>query len=153
MLRIAVLALLVIARTAVADDLTISDLEDDAKRVDQRTLPAYDRALENREIFATLHDSVHHPAYKELKASRARYDGAKAAYRKLVDAKDVPRATKALEAFEAAGEELSTKVEVYVNSSQSGVEKIQIGLGVLAFLIAGLVWLLFRRRKKQPGQR
>jgi hypothetical protein len=152
MLRIAVLALLVIARTAVADDLTISDLEDDAKRVDQRTLPAYDRALENRDIFATLHDSVHHPAYKELKASRARYEAAKAAYKKAIQAKDIPGATKALEMFEAAGEEVSTKVEVYANSSQAGVEKIQIGLGVLFFLVAGLVWLLFRRRKKPPGR-
>jgi hypothetical protein len=149
MLRIAVLALLVVVRTTVADDLTLSDLEDDAKRVDQRTLAGYDRALENRDIFATLHDSVHHPAYKDLKASRAKYDAARAAYKKQIDAKDIRQATKALEAFEAAGEELSQKLEVYVLSSSSAVEKIQVGLGVGLFVIAGIVVLLFRRRKKQ----
>jgi hypothetical protein len=147
MLRIVVLALLFVSRIAAADDLTISDLEDDAKRVDQRTLPSYDHALEGRDIFATMHDNVWHPAFKDLKAARARYDAARADYRKAVDAKDVPKATKALKVLQDAGEALGTKLEVYVTSSSAAVEKIQIGLGVFAFLVCGLGVLIFRRRK------
>jgi hypothetical protein len=147
MLRIVVLALLFVSRIAAADDLTISDLEDDAKRVDQRSLPSYDHALEGRDIFATMHDNVWHPAFKELKAARAKYDAARADYRKAVEAKDVPRATKALKVLQDAGETLGTKLEVYVTSSSSAVEKIQIGLGVFAFLVCGIGVLIFRRRK------
>jgi hypothetical protein len=148
MIRIVVLALLVVSRIAAADDLTISDLEDDAKRVDQRTLPSYDHALEGRDIFATMHDNVWHPAFKNLKAARAKYDAARASYRKAVAAKDVRGATAALKVLQDAGEELTGRLEVYVTSSSGAVEKIQIGLGVLAFVICGVGVLIFRRRKK-----
>jgi hypothetical protein len=149
MLRIVVLALLFVSRLAAADDLTISDLEDDAKRVDQRTLPAVDHALEGRDIFAAMHDNVWHPAFKALKASRAKYDAARATYRKEVEAKNVRAATTALKTLQDAGEDLSNKLEVYVTSSSAAVEKIQIGLGVFAFVICGAGVLIFRRRKKK----
>jgi hypothetical protein len=149
MLRIVVLALLLVSRIAAADDLTVSDLEDDAKRVDQRTLPAYNHAIEGRDIFATMHDNVYHPAFKELKAARAKYAAARAAYDKAIAAKDIPTATKALKQLQDAGELVTSKVEVYVVSSSGAVEKIQIGLGVFAFLICGVGVLIFRRLRKK----
>jgi hypothetical protein len=151
MLRICVLALLFVSRIAAADDLTAADLEDDAKRVDQRTLPSYDHALEGRDIFATLHDTVYHPAFKELKAARAKYDAARAAYKKALDAKDIPKATKELKSLQDAGELVTDKLAVYVTSSSGAVEKIQIGLGVFAFLICGIGVLIYRRLKKRKG--
>jgi hypothetical protein len=148
MLRIVVLALLFVSRIVAADDLTVADLEDDAKRSDQRTLPAYDHALDGRDIFATMHDNIWHPAFKELKAARAKYAAARSTYDKAIAAKNIPAATKALKELQDAGEVLGTKLEVYVNSSSAAVEKIQIGLGVFAFLICGVGVLIFRRRKK-----
>lgn len=149
MLRIAVLVLLLVSRIAAADDLTAADLEDDAKRVDQRTLPSYDHALEGRDIFATMHDTVYHPAFKELKAARAKYDAARADYKKALAANDIQNATKALKTLQDAGESLTSKLEVYATSSSRAVDKIQIGLGVFAFVICGVGVLVFRRRKKK----
>jgi hypothetical protein len=149
MLRIVVLALLFISRIVAADDLSVSDLEDDAKRSDQRTLPAYNHAMEGRDIFATMHDNVWHPAFKELKAARAKYAAARATYDKAIAAKNIPAATKAVKVLQDAGEVLDTKLQVYVTSSSSAVEKIQIGLGVFAFVICGAGVLIFRRRKKK----
>ena len=149
MVRIVVLVMLFVSRIAAADDLTASDLEDDAKRVDQRTLPSYDHALEGRDVFATMHDTIYHPAFKELKAARAKYDAARADYNKAIAAKDIQKATKALGVLQAAGEVLTSKLEVYATSSSRAVDKIQIGLGVFAFVICGVGVLVFRRRKKK----
>lgn len=151
MLRLVlVLATLFAWSPAIADELTRSDLIDQAKRIDTRTLHSYDRALDNRDFFATLHDSIWHGAYKELKASRNAYAAQRAKFDKTLATGDTRKATDELDALESAGEDLSDKLERYNASSASSVEKIQIGLGVFAFLIAGVVYLLIKRRKQKP---
>jgi hypothetical protein len=140
------IALVLLGRIAFAQ-LSVSDIKDEAKRVDQRTLPAYDNALKNRDIFASLHDSVHHPAYKELQSVHAQYVELRAAVDKATAAHDRDAADKALDELQVVAEHLSDQVPIYLHSSEEAVQKIQIGLGVIAFAIGGLVVWLFRRSK------
>jgi predicted negative regulator of RcsB-dependent stress response len=141
------LALVLLGRVAFAQ-LTISDIKDEAKRVDQRTLPAYESALKNRDIFASIHDSIHHSAYKEMQSLHAKYAELRAAVDKATAAHDRDAADKALDDLKVVAEQLSDQVPTYIHSSGEAVQKIQIGLGVFAFGIGGLVVWLFRRKKR-----
>ena len=149
MLRAAVVfVLLLIAARPAAAQLSIADLKSDVKKLDTIWLAAYDRALQKRDVFASIHDSISHGAYKEMNAARSRYLAAKKQVEASIAAGEASKGTRELGALESAGEELGDKVSAYLNSSKDAVEKIQIGLGVIAFLIAGGVFLIFRRKKK-----
>lgn len=147
MVRLIVLALLLTVRTAFAQ-LSVEDLKDDIKRLDQRTLVSYNRALETRDFFANIHDSIWHRAYKDVKAAHAKYMTARAAFDKSLAASETGKASKQYDELERLAEDLGTKLEIYTASSANAVEKIQIGLGVFAFLICGIGYLIFRRRKR-----
>jgi len=99
-------------------------------------------------MFTPLHDSVYHPAYKELKRVHAEYAAVRAALDKATAAGDRGAADKKLDELTAVATRLSEQVPLYVHSSSASVEKIQIGLGVVAFVICGLFVLIFRRKKK-----
>lgn len=150
MLRSVVLSLLVLmmaARPSLAQ-LTIADLKDDSARMDARWLSGYKRTMETRDFFASIHDSIRHAAYNDLQAAYAKYVATKAALEKSIAAGEAGTGTKQLGELQDAGEQVAAKLEVYANSSSAAVEKIQIGLGVLAFVVCGLGYLIFRRRKK-----
>jgi hypothetical protein len=149
MLRSLVLSLLLLvtAQPAFAQ-LGIADLKDDSARMDTRWLSGYKRTMETRDFFASLHDSIYHPAYKQLQTAHAKYASTKAALEKSIAAGEASAGTKQLAELEDAGEGVAAKLEIYTNSSSAAVEKIQIGLGVFAFLICGIGYLIFRRRKK-----
>lgn len=150
MLRSLVLSLVVLMTVArpVFAQLTISDLKDDSARMDARWLSGYKRTMETRDFFASIHDSFRHAAYNDLQATYAKYMASKAALEKSIAAGEASAGTKQLGDLQDRGEEVAAKLEVYANSSSAAVEKIQIGLGVLAFLVCGLGYLIFRRRKK-----
>ncbi len=154
MLRSLVLSilLLVTAQPAFAQ-LSVADLKDDSARMDARWLSGYKRMMETRDFFASLHDSVSHGAYNDLQGAHARYVAKKAELEKAIAASETKQGTKLLGELQDAGEVVSAKLEAYTNSSASAVEKIQIGLGVLAFLICGLGYLIFRSRKKPDPNR
>ena len=146
MLRIAVLALLV-AATPAFGQTAFDDLKDESRRIDQRTLPAYDRAMSDRDVFASIHVTLGHGAYKAVKAARANYDKVKASVDKAMAARDYNGAAKLIGEQKDAAVVVVERLEEYTASSSDAVLKIQIGLGVLAFVIAGLaVWILKRRR-------
>ena len=150
MLRSLVLSLLVLM-TAVRPGLaqmSVADLKDDSARMDARWLSGYKRTMETRDFFASIHDSIRHAAYNDLQAAHAKYVSTKAALEKSIAAGETSAGTKQLAALQDAGEQVAAKLEVYTNSSSAAVEKIQIGLGVFAFLVCGLGYLIFRRRKK-----
>lgn len=149
MLRPLVLALvLAFAASSAFAQMSVADLKDDSARMDARWLSGYKRTMETRDFFASIHDSIHHPAYTELQASYTRYLVIKRELEKSIAAADTSKGTKQLGDLEEAGKDVSEKLEVYTNSSSDGVEKIQIGLGVLAFLVAGIGYLIFKGRKK-----
>ena len=148
MLRLSVLLCLLMTAHPAFAQLSVANLKDDSARMDTRWLSAYKQRLKTRDFVAKIHDSVHHPAYKDLQATHAKYVATKAALEKSITAGDTSTGTKQLTQLEEDGEAVAAKLEVYANSSSDAVEKIQIGLGVLAFLICGLGYLIFRRRKK-----
>jgi len=150
MLRITVLvlALLLTARPASAQ-LGMADLKDEVGRLDIRHHAGYERAVTGREFLASLHDSIKHPAYDEMKAARDKYVAIRTEISQAVAANDPGKGSKRVADLAAAGEVLTDKVQAYINSSSNAVEKIQIGLGVFAFLICGVGYLIFRRRKKK----
>jgi hypothetical protein len=148
-----ILSLVVSAHVAFAQ-LSVNDIKDEAKRIDQRTLPAYQHALENRDIFASIHDSIHHPEYKELQRLHGEYARLRAEVDKATGAHDRDTADKKLDELTAVASQLSEQVPLYIHSSEEGVQKIQIGLGALAVVIGGLVVLIFKRRSgRQPSAR
>lgn len=149
MVRSLVLSLLILVTAArpVLAQMTIADLKDDSTRMDARWLSGYKRTMETRDVFASIHDSIRHAAYNDLQAAYAKYVATKAALEKSIAAGETSVGTRQLAALQDAGEQVAAKLEVYANSSSAGVEKIQIGLGVVAFLVCGLGYLIFRRRK------
>lgn len=149
MLRSLVLSLLLLVTVQPAfAQLSVAHLKDDSARMDARWLSAYKQRLATRDFVASIHDSIYHPAYKDLQATYAKYAATKTALEQSIAAGDTSKGTKQLGELEDAGEAVAAKLEVYTNSSSDAVEKIQIGLGVLAFVICGLGYLIFRRRKK-----
>ena len=138
--------LLFAAGTAFAQ-MSVADLKDDSARMDARWLSGYKRTMETRDVFASIHDSIHHSAYTDLQGAHAHYVAIKAELEKSITAGDTSKGTRQMGELEDAGKEVSEKLAVYTNSSEDGVQKIQIGLGVLAFLICGAGYLLFKRRK------
>lgn len=150
MLRSLVLSLLVLVTAAqlAFAQYSIADLKDDSARMDARWLSGYKHTMETRDFFASIHDSIKHAAYTELQAAHDKYVSTKAALEKSIAAGEASAGTKQLAALQEAGEQVAAKLEVYTNSSSAAVEKIQIGLGVLAFLVCGVGYLIFRRRKK-----
>ena len=141
------IALLVFVSPALAQ-MSVDDIQDDAKRLDLRQLVSYDRAMETRDFFASVHDTVYHPKYKAVKAVHERYLATKSALAASLKKNDTSKATKQLEELGEIGKELDDKLEAYAASSANAVEKIQIGLGVAAFLICGIGVLIYRRIKR-----
>jgi hypothetical protein len=93
-------------------------------------------------------DCVGSPVEGHAAERQVKYASTKAALEKSIAAGEASAGTKQLAELEDAGEGVAAKLEIYTNSSSAAVEKIQIGLGVFAFLICGIGYLIFRRRKK-----
>jgi hypothetical protein len=148
MLRIALVALVLWSGSAFAEELSKGDIQDQEKRLDARSIATYDRLVDSRDVFAWLHDYVHHPAYDAMTAARTSYDAAHQELDKQLAANNIPKATAMLDVLQTRGDELDDKVGAYHASSSDGVQKIQIVLGVLAFMICGIaVWLVKRRKR------
>lgn len=152
MLRAAVLFLmLAIAVRPASAQLSISDLKYDLKKLDTLWLEAYNRAVQKRDVFASIHDSIKHTAFDEMVVAKDRYLALKKQLEATIETGNSSKGTSELVQLEKVGEALGDKVSAYLNSSKDAVEKIQIGLGVLAFLIAGGVFLIFKKKKSAPG--
>jgi nucleoside diphosphate kinase len=152
MLRAAVLFfMLVIAARPAAAQLSISDLKHDLKKLDTLWLEAYNRAIQKRDVFASIHDSIKHGAYNEMVVAKDAYLALKKQLVATIETGNSSKGTNELVQLEKVGEALGDKVSAYLNSSKDAVEKIQIGLGVVAFLIAGGVFLIFKKKKTAPG--
>lgn len=150
MLRLVVLALLVAVSPARAQ-LTASEIQRDIERGQTRYVRPYEQILAKRDFMAVIHDAVYHPHYERLKAARAAYDVARQKLQGALAAKDVPAANKLIDDLETAGNRLTQRLADYTQSSASSVELIQIGLGVLAFVVGGgVMWLFKRRRSGSP---
>lgn len=149
MLRITVfLALLVSVRPGFAQ-YSVAEVKDEVRRLDTRHFDGYKRTVDNRDFFASTHDSIKHPAYTEMRKARDNYVAIRSEISQHLAAEKPSNATKRLPDLKAAGEALDDRVRAYMSSSSSMVQKIQIGLGVVAFVICGLVYLIFRRRNKR----
>jgi hypothetical protein len=149
MLRIVItLALALVWVTPAFAQMSVDDIQDDAKRLDQRHYAAWDRAMHERDFYANIHDTIYHPEYKAAKAVVSRYEATKSALQASLKKKDTSKGMKQLEELGEIGKELDEKMEAYTASSANAVEKIQIGLGVAAFLICGIGVLIYRRLKR-----
>jgi hypothetical protein len=150
MLRITVIVLaLTLASGSAFAQLSIEDIKDEVSRLDTRHFNTYRRKVNNREFFAALHDSIGHGAYKAMKDARDTYVAIRSEISRAVAEEDAGKATKRIPDLMQAGETLDARVEKYTNSSADAVMKIQIGLGVVAFLVCGLGFWLFRRRRRR----
>lgn len=149
MLRITVtLLILALASSSAFAQMGIVDLKDEVSRLDTRHFKPYQRAINDRDFFASVHDSIKHGAYNDVKAARDKYVAIRSQISAAVAANDTSTANKQLPGLIDAGKDLDDKTQIYLNSSRNAVQKIQIGLGVFAFVICGLVYWLFRRRRK-----
>jgi hypothetical protein len=146
MLRIALLVLIATASRASAQ--SAEDIKHDMSSVDQRMLVPYQRQHDARDVLAKVHDSISHGEYKKLRAMHDKFIATHRAIEKALAADDLTKANKLLAELTTDGEAMRDQLTVYARSSADKIEKIQIGLGVGVFGIAGLMFWLVKRRKK-----
>jgi len=151
MFRVTVIVLLLaLAGGTAFAQLSVEDIKDEVSRSDTRHFAGYRRAVNNRDFFANIHDTwFRHAAYKEMKGARDTYVAIRTEISHAIAEGEAGKATKRIADLTAAGTTLDEKVEAYLQSSSSGVLKIQIGLGVAAFVIVGVFAFVFRRLRRR----